>query len=69
MAASAAATTARALAAAAAALATHQGRIDIILAGGAILAVGAILAAYTVLASGHFFYIRTQYFYTRWRCF
>ena len=69
MAASAAAATARALAAASAALATHQGRIDIILAGRAILAIRAVLAAYTVLASGHFFYIRTQYFYTRWRCF
>lgn len=70
VAASAAAATARALAAAsAAALATYQGRIDIILAGGAILAIRAVLAAYTVLASGHFFYIRTQYFYTRWRCF
>jgi len=64
VAASAAATTASALASAAA-LATHEGRIDIILAGGAVLAVGAILAAYTVLASGHFFYIRSQYFYTR----
>ena len=69
MAASAAAATARALAAASAALATHQGRIDIILAGRAILAIRAVLAAYTVLASGHFFYIRTQYFYTRWRYF
>jgi len=65
VAASATATTARALAAAAAALATHQGRIHIILAGRAVLAVGAILAAYTVLASGHFFYIRSQYIYTR----
>ena len=68
MAASAAATTASALASAAA-LATHHGRIGVILTGRAILAVGAILAAYTVLAGGHFFYIRSQYFYTRWRCF
>ena len=64
MAASALASTASALASAAA-LTTHHGRVDVILAGRAVLAVGAVLAAYTVLASGHFFYIRSQYFYTR----
>ena len=75
MATSAAAATARALAASAAALATHQCGIHVILAAGAVLAArtvlaaGAVLAADTVLAGGHLFYIRGQYFYTRWRCF